>query len=461
MKKSIASILVALLGLGPCFGAPIVTKKEKALLAVIDSLKQVNSQQVTAIETLSSQLAVSDSLLAIYREEDEQRAAAFDSAYFSEDGLDSLVNVIDLQKVIANMPTAQTTDDDIAKLSTAIPDSVFIKRLDAMNSFISVPYNWVVKSQIVTYAEKNKAKMSKVISLYNYYAPYFNEIFDRYGIPEELKCMAIIESMMNPVAVSKAGAKGMWQFMYGTAKLNGLRIDSFVDERMDPFLSCEAAAKYMKASYSVFGDWNLAIASYNCGFGNIRKAIKRAGGKKGFWDIYPYLPTETRGYLPAFVAALYTTTYYKEHGIELTPAGLPIQVDTFVVNKMVHFEQIASVVGVPMKTLTDLNPQYKAKIIPAGGDFVLRIPREYSDAFMDKEADIYAYRKSELLSETQIQKVKAGGDGSFTIYKVRQGDNLSVIAKRYPRVTVKDIMRENHMSSSMIRVGQKLRIPIK
>ena len=193
---------------------------------------------------------------------------------------------------------------DSVRFQSNVPDEVYIERLKRMGSFITLPYNDIVKNYIILYSEKMPTKMSQMLGLCKYYMPIFEETLNRHGMPEELKAMAIIESALNPRATSRVGAKGLWQFMYATAKMYGLQIDSFVDERTDPVKSSEAAAKYMKDAYRIFGDWNLAIASYNCGAGNVNKAIRRSGGSREFWDIYPYLPRETRGYVPAFVGAL-------------------------------------------------------------------------------------------------------------------------------------------------------------
>ena len=242
-------------------------------------------------------------------------------------------------------------DMDSVRFESNVPDSVYIERIKRMNSFITLPYNDIVKNHIIKYSEKMPQTIGKILGLCEYYMPQFEEIFSLYDMPEELKAMAVIESAMNPLAVSRVGAKGMWQFMYSTAKIYGLHIDSFVDERLDPIKAAHAAAQYLQDAYEIFGDWNLAIASYNCGAGNVNKAIRRSGGKRAFWDIWPYLPRETRGYVPAFVGALYTMNYYKEHGIKPVAVTMPEHVDTFQINKMLHLKQVSELTGAPLEDL--------------------------------------------------------------------------------------------------------------
>ena len=230
-------------------------------------------------------------------------------------------------------------ESDSVEFFSNIPDSVYIEKIKKMNSFIPIPYNHIVRNQIIAYTEKMPTFSKKVLALSEYYLPIFEEIFDYYGLPKELKAMAIIESGLNPVAVSRARAKGMWQFMYRTALQYNLNINSYVDERLDPIQATHAAAKYLRDAYTIFGDWALAISSYNCGSGNVNKAIRRAGGSKEFWDIYPYLPRETRGYVPAFVGALYLLSYHNEYPY-LTPEApvkMPAHVDTFAIRKNLHF----------------------------------------------------------------------------------------------------------------------------
>ena len=367
---------------------------------------------------------------------------------------DSLYNIWILQKM-GEDELPQIALDSVT-FSSDVPDSVYIKRIKDMNSFITLPYNSIVKNYIIMYSEKMKKSMSRIMGLSDYYMPIFQETFNRYNIPEELKAMAVIESMLNPTAVSRAGAKGMWQFMYSTAKLYGLTINSFVDERLDPVKSADAAARYLKDSYEIFGDWNLAIASYNCGAGNVKKAIRRSGGKRAFWDIYPYLPRETRGYVPAFVGALYAMKYYKEHGIEPIDAEMPAAIDTFKVHKMLHFKQLSEYAGIPHNIIKDLNPQYRHEIIPGNEkEYILRIPYQYSNNFIDKEDSLYNYKADVFFNPVTIKKIKDGGDGQMIVYKVKSGDVLGSIALRN-RCTVAQIKKWNHLKSNNIRIGQRL-----
>ena len=344
---------------------------------------------------------------------------------------------------------------DSVKFESNVPDSVYLQRIKKMNSFISLPYNDIVKNYIILYSEKMPEKMANIMGLCQYYMPAFDEIFNRYDLPEELKAMAVIESAMNPLAVSKAGAKGLWQFMYSTAKMYGLHIDSFVDERMDPFKSAEAAAQYLQDSYEIFGDWNLAIASYNCGAGNVNKAIRRSGSR-AFWDIWPFLPRETRGYVPAFVGALYAMNFYKEHGIKPDAVQMPAHVDTFKITKMLHLKQVSELTGAPLEELKNLNPQYRHDIIPGNErEYILRIPYNYTNAFIDCEDSLYRHKADVYFNPTTIKRIKDGGDGERIVYKVKNGDYLGKIASRY-RVTVNQIKRWNGLKSNNIRVGQRL-----
>ncbi|MBR6465948.1 MAG: transglycosylase SLT domain-containing protein, partial [Bacteroidales bacterium] len=294
----------------------------------------------------------------------------------------------------------------------------------------------------------------------SYYLPIFENIFDRYGLPKELAAMAIIESALNPFAVSSANAKGLWQFIYSAAKQYNLQVDSYIDERFDPEKSCDAAARFLKDSYTIFGDWALAISSYNCGPGNVNKAIKRAGSRD-FWSIYPYLPKETRGYMPSFVGALYMLKYYQNYNIVPDKPSMPAHVDTFMIHKNLHFEQISEVIGIPVQELRQLNPQYLRDIIPGDSKgMLLRLPYNYTAPFVDNEQTIYNYKDSIFFNPIVYSRYKSGdeGGGSTRIYhKVRKGQTLASIAKRYG-VTVAQIKDWNNMSAKTksVKTGRTL-----
>ena len=347
-------------------------------------------------------------------------------------------------------------DMNTVRFASNVPDEVYIERIKKMNSFIQVPYNDIVRNYIIMYSEKMPKKMRHVLGLCKYYMPIFEEIFDRYGLPTELKAMAIIESSLNPTAVSKAGAKGMWQFMYQTAKGYKLHIDSFVDERLDPVKSCIAAAQYLSDAYTLFGDWNLAIASYNCGAGNVRKAIQRAGGSRKFWDIWPYLPEETRSYVPAFVGALYTLEYYNEHGIKPEPMSMPNGVDTLVIKKQLHLKQVSDLTGAPLDELKNLNPQYFHEIVPGHErEYVLRIPYQFSTKFIELEDTIYKHKASEYFDPITIKKVQEIKQDVRIVYQVKSGDNLGKIANKH-NVSVDKLRKWNNLKSDNLSIGQKL-----
>ena len=359
--------------------------------------------------------------------------------------------------------TSDMLEADSVIYPSSIPDSVYIRKIKKLNSYIPIPYNEIVRNHIILYTERMPAFSAKVLALGEYYLPIFEEIFDKYGLPKELKAMAIIESGFNPVARSRARAMGMWQFMYSTGRMYGLTMNSYVDERLDPIKACDAAARYLRDSYIVFGDWALAISSYNCGAGNVLKAIRRCGGSTHFWDLYRYLPRETRGYVPAFVGALYLLKYYKDYNITPgAPYSLPPQVDTFEIKKNLHFGQISEVVGVPMETLRLLNPQYIKDIIPGNEKtYILTIPHQYTATFVDHEKDICAYKDSIYFNPivyASMQDNRAMSEGRSIVHKVKKGETLSRIARRYG-VTTSQIMSWNHVKSSRkLRIGQRLHI---
>ena len=461
INKIISAAIAALIAVatsGTAYAGPKndgkkkLEEENKRLLEIIDSLYM-------ELDRYHTQADITDSLelemLAAYGEAVERSTETFEPFEYTTEVSDSLLNIWYAHR------QAYDEDDidlDSIKFQSNVPDEVYIERIKKMNSFITLPYNEIVRNYIIMYSEKMPERMGYMLGMCRYYMPIFEEIFNRYDMPEELKAMTIIESAMNPLAVSRVGAKGMWQFMYSTAKHYGLHIDSFVDERLDPVRSAGAAAQYLQDAYEIFGDWNLAIASYNCGAGNVNKAIRRAGGKRDFWSIWPFLPRETRGYVPAFVGALYTMSYYKEHGIKPQNVGMPVAVDTFCINKQLHLRQISELTGAPLDELKNLNPQYRHEIIPGNErEYILRLPYNYTNAFIEVEDSLYKHKADVYFNPVTIKKIKDGGDGEMIIYKVKSGDYLGKIAGKY-RCSVAQIKKWNGLKSNNIRVGQTLRI---
>lgn len=435
-----------------------LSEENLRLKEVIDSLKMELERYKADFDAADSLAA---EMMAAYSESIEMGSDEIASEpeeqpiEYTAETSDSLLSIWYAQKLVIEDIDVNL---DSVKFQSNVPDEVYVERIKKMNSFITLPYNDIVKNYIIKYSEKMPERMAHMLGMCNYYMPIFEEILNKYDMPEELKAMAIIESAMNPLAVSRVGAKGMWQFMYGTAKIYGLHIDSFVDERLDPVKAADAAARYLRDAYAIFGDWNLAIASYNCGAGNVNKAIRRAGGQRAFWDIWPYLPRETRGYVPAFVGALYTLNYHKEHGIKPAAVGMPVAVDTFKISKQLHLKQVSELTGAPLDELKNLNPQYRHEIIPGNEkEYILRIPYTYTNAFIEHEDSLYRHKADVYFNPVTIKKIKDGGDGEMIYYKVKSGDYLGKIASKY-RVSVAQIKKWNKLKSNDIRVGQRLLI---
>ncbi len=349
-------------------------------------------------------------------------------------------------------------DDDTTE--NAPVDSLYKQRLLDMVSPVHLPYNYIVRNFINQYLSGRWSPLSSVLALSKYYFPIIEEELYAAGLPLELRYLPIIESNLSIRATSRMGAVGLWQFMPATGKNLGLEINSLVDERCDILKSTRAACKFLAYLYKVYGDWTLAIAAYNCGPGNVNRALARAGENcKTFWDIYDFLPRETRGYVPKYIAAAYAYTYHKAHNIE--PKATPdcIATDTVMINRVMHLGQVASTLNIPIETLRDLNPQYKLDIVPATKkSYSLRLPTRYASEFILNEKTIHEkdslYLK-EYLNPANLEKKRAEGVGY--IYTVRKGDNLGLIAKRN-RCTVKELMKWNRLKSTVIRPGQKLRI---
>ena len=376
--------------------------------------------------------------------------------------LDSLISTWYAKMAIGNIPVEYNGD------TTAVqyPDSVYLNRLSRINSIISLPYNNIIRNHIHVYTIKQREKFSVVLGLKDYYFPMIEDIFDSYGLPAELKYMAVIESALNPNAVSRMGATGLWQFMYSTGRFYGLTINSVVDERRDPVKSTHAAAKFIKDLYNMYNDWILVIAAYNCGPGNVNKAIRRSGNKKDYWEIFYRLPRETRGYIPQYIAATYAVSYYAEHNIQPLPLNIPVATDTIMVNKDIHLSQISEVMGIPLGELRALNPQYKTGLVPGSSKpLALTLPMKHLSDFIDMndtirgyKSDVYLNKSNLIANPSRSTYIPADIKGKTKlIYIVKEGDNLGYISEWY-KVGLSELRSWNNVYRNTIRIGQKLAI---
>ena len=348
-------------------------------------------------------------------------------------------------------------------------DEVIIERLRTMPVAIEMPFNSVVRNYIDMYTGKKRSLVESMLGMSLYYMPIFEEALERHKLPVDLRYIPVIESALVPQAVSKAGAAGLWQFMPATGKGLGLEINSLVDQRRDPYLASDAGARYFKQLYNTYKDWSLVIAAYNCGPGNVNKALRRVGeGKHDFWDIYPFLPAETRSYVPAFIAANYIMNYHKEHGISPALARRPVITDTVHVSRRVHFEQIAEVMDIPISELRDLNPQFRADVIP--GDihpYALVLPSLQALAYIANEDSIVNHNAGKYARRGVVEPATGavtGRDSNGEYYEeevvkyhtVRKGENLTKIARKYG-ITVGQLRRTNKIGKS-VKPGRKLKI---
>jgi membrane-bound lytic murein transglycosylase D len=343
-----------------------------------------------------------------------------------------------------------------------VDDSIYIRRLYSLPTKMELAFNPVVRSYIEMYAGHRRNQVSYMLGEGKYYFPLFEEVLDREGLPLELKYLPVIESALNPVARSRVGATGLWQFMASTGKMYDLEVNSLVDERRDPVKSTNAAAKYLKDLYSIYGDWNLVIAAYNCGPGNVNKAIRRSGGQSDYWAIYPYLPRETRGYVPAFIAATYIMNYYGNHNICPLECSNPASMDSLMISKNVHFRQISDIIDVSVDDLRQYNPQFKSDIIP--GEFKaysLNLPIQKISAFLANKETIYTHKFEELMPHRKVAGLDVTGGGSLNAkaltHRVKRGDTLAKLAGRYG-VTSAQIKLWNGLSSNKLTVGRRLKI---
>jgi len=384
--------------------------------------------------------------------------------------LDSLLTLWHVKQNLINNNTNELLVIDKSAPIPMFDDEVFKERISKLPSIIPMSYNSMVKSYIDMYANRKRNLVEIMLGLSDYYFPLFEQALDANGVPLELKYLPIIESALNPKAISCAGASGLWQFMYSTGKLYDLEVNSYIDDRKDPIKSSYAAAKYLKDLYGIYHDWILVIAAYNCGPGNVNKAIRRTNGKRNYWDIYYHLPAETRGYVPAFIAATYVMSYYKEHNLVPRKMEMPYLSDTIMVKQELHLMQIATVLNIPIEQLREMNPQYKKDIIPASENqsYAVKLPFEMSNKFIDFEDSIFAfndsiYFNSEYLNlcpgrynNRKTNSAKSYPANTETVYhKVKSGDNLGKIAKKY-HVSVSDLKAWNHIKGKKLKKGKKL-----
>ncbi len=422
-------------------------KQKKAITSVIvsDTIIDGNSHILEGIKPVQDSLS-NRSL------KDLKSASDFDQKWLNELYSSSLYDTI--YKSVSDLKYDPVDYPEL-------PTDTLKKRLAELNAKtpFNIEYNPSLESVIKGYLKHRRKSLTRLMTLSNYYFPMFERELDNYNIPLEIKYLSIVESALKPRAKSRVGATGIWQFMYATGKQFGLDVSSYVDERSDPIMSTEAASKYLASLYRIFGDWDLALAAYNSGPGNVSKAIRRSGGYSNYWNIRPHLPRETAGYLPAFLATMYIFEYAEEHGFQVQkPEFNYIETDTVRVKQMITLDQVAELTSIPMEQLQFLNPSYKLDIIPFIKDenYTLRLPREHIGAFVNNEEKIYAFAKAEF--DKREKPLPQFFETSSRIrYRVRSGDYLGKIARKYG-VRVSQIKRWNGLRSNNLRIGQRLTI---
>ena len=432
---------------------------KKTLLFTVALLFAGNSMAQAQGSNDDNEISVTDS-------KGNQEVIEFPEAMGYE--LDSLMNLY-----MAKTYLDEDEDCQMKDINPVFEKEVYIDRLSRIPSIIEMPYNDVVQKFIDRYSGRLRHSVSYMLGASNFYMPIFEEALEAYELPLELRYMPVIESALNPTAVSRAGATGLWQFMLPTGKRYGLNVNSLVDERRDPIKSSYAAAQYLSDLYKVFGGWTLVIAAYNCGPEQVNKAIRRSNGERDYWKIYPYLPKETRGYVPAFIAANYIMTYYCDHNICPMKTRLPAKTDTLMLSKNVHLEQIAAVCGVSIDELRALNPAYRRDVIPGATELsCLRLPQTEVGKFIDNEDSIYNYNSEELMAkrtEVEVNKQAASTTSSkrsatrrrsrtrARYVTIRSGQTLSELAEKHG-TTVSRLKRLNGLKGTSIRAGKKLRV---
>lgn len=437
--------------------------------------------------SLQAQVVDDDTEITVTNEKGENETFDLPEAMTSE--IDSLLHLYNTKTYLK-----RDADCNLPNVNKTYEPDVYKDRLRRLPTIMEMPYNNVVQKFIDRYSNELRNAVGIMLGASNFYMPIFEQALETYSLPLELKYLPVIESGLNPKAVSRVGATGLWQFMLATAKNYGLEINSLLDERCDPIKSSYAAANYLSDLYRIFGDWNLVIAAYNCGPDKLTQAIHRAGGSKDYWKIYPYLPRETRGYVPAFIAANYIMNYYCEHNICPMTTDLPAKTDTILVSRDVHFKQIAQVLNVDEELVRSLNPQYRKDIVIGyTKPSTLRLPVDKINSFIDQEDSVYAYNADVLLtkrSEVEVaQEVPSYSSGRTSVSSsrksysrskskrsrrkssrssrrrrsssksvtVRGGDTLSEIAARN-HTTVKKLKRLNGLKGNNIRKGKKIRV---
>ena len=393
-------------------------------------------------------------------------AACVDSLWLKE-----LTNLDIYNNLTEDIQTINIDEKVDYELSTELLKAR-LQEMDEKSPF-HIEYNQGLENIIKSFLKNRKRSFERLMAVSEYYFPLFEEAFDKQNVPLEIKYLAVVESALNPKAVSRVGATGLWQFMYQTGKQYGLKIDSYVDERSDPLKASEAAAQYMKNMYAIFGDWDLVLASYNSGPGNVAKAIRRSGGQQNYWNIRKNLPKETQGYLPAFLATMYIYEYHKEHGI--VPEKAPIKhfaTDTVMIKRQMSFKQISELIDIPVAQLQVLNPSYRLNIVPAYKDqtHFLRLPQDKMAVFTSNESKIYAYVEKEanlrekpfqivrpIVSQDSVNTFQKLAQAKVRYYRVKRNDNLSTIAQKYD-VTVADLKRWNNIRGNKVAYGKNLKI---
>jgi membrane-bound lytic murein transglycosylase D len=419
--------------------------KHKVNEAKIDSILDGNPTDIKKIEP------VSDSLKAI-KLEDHQVASEYDEKWLEELYSNTLFDTI-----YESITDIKFEDVDLPELSTDTLKMRLLK-MSAKTPF-NIEYNPGLESVIKSYLKNRRSTMQRLMALSEYYFPLFEKELDNMDVPLEIKYLAIVESALKPRAKSRVGATGLWQFMYPTGKMYGLNVTSYVDERSDPIKSTIAASKYLAKLYEIFGDWDLALAAYNSGPGNVSKAIRRSGGYQNYWNLRPHLPRETAGYLPAFLATMYIFEYAEEHGFKKASSQYRyMETDTLHIKQTISLDQVAELMELPIEELQFLNPSYKLDIIPyvEGEDYTLRLPKHAIGKFVTNEKEIYAHVQAES-DKREKPMPQLFEQETKTTYRVRSGDYLGKVARKYG-VRVSDIKKWNGLRSNNLTVGQRLKI---